>query len=112
MKEPNVTVPEGDPKAGKAIFDELCSTCHDMSGDSKNAAAPALGGLFGTQAGERTNFPYSKAMKNCGVIWSEKHLFAYLANPGKHIPGNKMSFAGLASEQDRANVIAFIRESS
>ena len=50
-------------------------------------------------------------MKGCGVIWSDKHLFAYLANPGKHIPGNKMSFAGLASEQDRANVIAFIRDS-
>jgi cytochrome c5 len=26
-----VNVPEGDPKAGKATFDELCATCHAMS---------------------------------------------------------------------------------
>ena len=49
-------------------------------------------------------------MKGCGITWSDKHLFLYLANPGKHIPGNKMSFAGLPGEQDRANVIAYLSE--
>ena len=81
-----------------------------IQGDSKNAAAPTLGGLLGTKAGDRTNFPYSKAMKGSGITWTDKHLFAYLANPGKHIPGNKMSFAGLPSDQDRANVIAYLAD--
>lgn len=85
--------------------------CFVIQGDSKNAAAPALGGIIGTIAGERTNFSYSKAMKSCGVTWTQKHLFAYLANPGKHIPGNKMSFAGLPGDQDRANLIAFLKNS-
>lgn len=49
-------------------------------------------------------------MKGCGIIWTDKHLFLYLANPGKHIPGNKMSFAGLPGEQDRANLIAYLSE--
>ena len=49
-------------------------------------------------------------MKSSGLTWTDKHLFAYLANPGKHIPGNKMSFAGLPSDQDRANVIAYLAE--
>lgn len=31
IKQPDVTVPEGDPKVGKAIFDELCGTCHALS---------------------------------------------------------------------------------
>lgn len=66
--------------------------------------------IIGGVAGQRTNFPYSKAMKNSGVVWSEKHLFAYIANPGKHIPGNKMSFGGIASDQDRANLIAYLKE--
>ena len=79
-----------------------------IQGDSKNAAAPTLGGVVGQVAGQRTNFPYSKAMKGSGITWSDKHLFAYIANPGKHIPGNKMSFAGLASEDDRAHVIAYL----
>lgn len=101
-------IPEGNAKSGKAIYEELCSVCHALSGDSKNAAAPTLGGLFGTKAGERTNFQYSKGMKNAGIIWTPKHLFAYLLNPGKHISGNKMAFSGLPSEQDRANVIAYL----
>lgn len=50
-------------------------------------------------------------MKNSGLVWTEKHMFAYIANPGKHIPGNKMSFAGLASEQDRGHVISYLAES-
>jgi cytochrome c len=49
-------------------------------------------------------------MKGSGIVWSEKHVFMYLANPGKHIPGNKMSFPGLSSEQDRANLIAYLKE--
>jgi cytochrome c len=65
--------------------------------------------LLGTIAGERSNFPYSKAMKSSGITWSDKHLFLYLANPGKHIPGNKMSFAGLTGDQDRANLISYLR---
>lgn len=89
-----------------------CHLCNFMfiQGDSKNAAAPSLGGVIGQVAGQRTNFPYSKAMKGCGITWTEKHLFAYFGNPGKHIPGNKMSFAGLGSDADRAHVIAYLRE--
>ena len=68
-----------------------------IQGDSKNAAAPALAGVLGRVAGQGTNFPYSKAMKGSGITWTDKHIFAYLLNPGKHIPGNKMSFAGIAS---------------
>jgi cytochrome c len=61
----------------------------------------------GRKAGS-TGFAFSKAMKGAGFNWSEKHLFAYLKNPGKHVPGNKMSFAGLNDENDRANLIAYL----
>lgn len=30
IKEPDVTVPDGDAKKGKALFDEQCSACHAM----------------------------------------------------------------------------------
>lgn len=93
-----------------ALLATLCQYAIFLpQGDSKNAAAPALGQLIGSQAGERTNFPYSKAMKGSGVIWSDKHLFAYIGAPGKHIPGNKMSFAGVPNEQDRADLIAYFK---
>jgi len=57
--EPDVTVPDGDPAAGRDIFDANCSACHAFEGDAKSASAPPLGGLFGRKAGT-TAFPYSK----------------------------------------------------
>ena len=62
---------------------------------------------MGRLAGQ-TSFGYSKAMKGSGIVWSDKHLFAYLLNPGKHIPGNKMSYSGLAGEADRGHLIAYL----
>lgn len=78
-----------------------------MQGDGKGAAAPPLGGILGRNAGS-TAFGYSKAMKSSGITWTPKHLFAYLTNPGKHIPGNKMSFAGISGETEKAHLIAFL----
>lgn len=78
-----------------------------MQGDGKGAAAPPLGGIMGRKAGE-TAFSYSKAMKNSGIVWSDKHVWMYLTNPGKYIPGNKMSFAGISGEAERGHLIAYL----
>ncbi len=48
-------------------------------------------------------------MKKSGIVWSEKHLFMYIKNPGKYVPGNRMSFAGIEGDQDRANLIAYLK---
>jgi hypothetical protein len=71
------------------------SMMYVMKGDGKGAGAPPLNGIIGRKAGD-TAFSSSKALKGSGITWSDKHLFLYLLNPGKHIPGNKMSFSGLA----------------
>merc|ERR1712080_242822 len=109
--EPKVTVPDGDPSAGRDIFDANCAACHALEGDPKTASAPILGGVFGRKAGT-TGFAYSKAMKNSGVTWSRKHIFMYIKNPSKYIPGARMAFAGLESEIDRANLIAYLENAS
>jgi cytochrome c len=51
-------------------------------------------------------------MKSSGITWTDKYLFAYLVAPSKVIPGNKMSFAGLPGEKDRANLIAYLKTTS
>ena len=93
----------GLPCAGRMIY--------LSQGSGKGAAAPPLGGVIGRTAGT-TAFSYSKAMKGSGIVWNEKHVFAYVGNPGKHVPGNKMSFAGIGSEEERGHLIAFLKSIS
>ena len=78
-----------------------------IKGDAKSASAPPLGGVVGRAIGT-TGFAYSKAFKAGGFTWSAKHLWGFLANPGKYVPGNKMAFAGIPNESDRANIIAYL----
>lgn len=66
-----------------------------------------MGGVVGRKAGS-TQFNFSKAMRGAGFEWTPKHLFAYLKAPGKHVPGNKMAYAGLAGEEDRGHLIAYL----
>jgi cytochrome c len=44
------------------------------------------------------------------VVWGEETLFEYLINPKKYIPNTKMNFPGFKSEQDRADVIAYLKK--
>jgi cytochrome c len=51
-------------------------------------------------------------MKESGIIWDEETVDAYLANPKEFIPKNKMSFSGLKKEEQRADVIAYLKEAT
>ena len=69
---------------------------------------PELTGVFGRTAGTMDGFNYSPAMANSGIVWDAETLDAYLANPRTNIPGNRMSFAGIRDEAQRAAVIEWL----
>jgi cytochrome c len=48
-------------------------------------------------------------MKGKPGNWTYDELFKFVKAPGVDIPGTKMSFAGLRSEKDRINLIAYLR---
>ena len=73
----------------------------------KTLLGPSLAAVIGRKAGADANYNYSPAMKQANVVWDAKSLDAYLADPQKVVPGNKMPFPELKTEQDRADVIAF-----
>lgn len=47
-----------------------------------------------------------------GITWSKDTLFVYLENPKAYIPGTKMIFAGLKKAGDRADLIAYLEDST
>ena len=99
-------VEAGDAAAGRQVF-RKCQACHSLE-PGKNVLGPSLAGVIGRKAGSVEGYNYSPAMKQANLVWDQKTLDGYLADPGKTIPGNKMPFPGLKTDHDRADVIAFL----
>lgn len=97
-----------DPLApGKKVFAQ-CKACHSVE-PGKNLVGPSLAGVVGRARASVAGFKYSQAMAASHDAWDEAALSKYLTDPKTAIPGNKMTFKGLASPDDRAAVIAYLK---
>ncbi|MGY6627662.1 MAG: c-type cytochrome [Oceanicaulis sp.] len=98
----------GDPAAGRRVY-VRCQTCHVLD-EGVNRVGPSLYGIFGRTAGTVEGFRYSNANANSGVVWDAEIMFEYLENPRAFMPGTIMAFPGIRSAQERADVIAYIKD--
>jgi cytochrome c len=99
-----------DLAEGAKIF-KRCHVCHSLK-PGKRKVGPSLFGVIGRKAGTSEGYHYSTAMRHSGLTWNEATLDTYLANPRKVVKGTRMAFPGLKKEQDRQDVIAYIKEKS
>lgn len=83
-----------------------------MAKGGVNMIGPNLYGFFGKQVGTVEGFGYSKAIENADFVWTPRVLDAWLAQPGRFLPGNRMSFAGVGNADDRADLIAFLLQAT
>jgi cytochrome c len=98
----------GDPAKGKQIFVK-CQACHSIE-KGVNKVGPSLHAIVGTKAGDVPGYNFTDAMKNSGLTWDEATLDKYLTSPRKMVPGTRMVFPGLPKEQDRQDVIAYLKQ--
>jgi cytochrome c len=95
----------GDPARGKAIFEKRCSACHSLD---QNREGPRLAGIYGRKSASVPDFQYSAALKASQIVWDDKTLAQWLADPDAMVPSNKMSFQ-VIREEERLDLIAFLK---
>jgi len=101
-------LPTADVTAGKTVAIK-CEQCHDISKGGPNKIGPELWNVIGRPRASEPGYSYSSAMNEDHAPWTYASLFKYLKSPQAVVPGTKMSFAGLHSESDRVNLLAYLR---
>jgi cytochrome c len=94
---------------GRLLF-LRCASCHDISATASPKIGPNLKGVFGRRAGGLVGYAYSPAMTSQSFVWDQATLDRWLTRPSDVVPGTAMAFGGVASEADRAALIAYLRE--
>jgi cytochrome c len=95
----------GDAVRGQQLYETRCIGCHSVDDDR---VGPAHRGVFGRKAGSREGFSYSAALKRSAIVWDEKTLDAWLAEPEKVIAGQAMNVQ-VGDPRDRKDLVAYLQ---
>ncbi|MBS7812972.1 c-type cytochrome [Roseococcus pinisoli] len=103
-----------DVAAGQRVFNQ-CRACHTINAGGRNGVGPNLHGVWDRAAGAVEGFRYSAPMREraaAGLVWNEENLLAYITDPKAVVPRGSMSYVGLRNEQQRNDLMAYLREAS
>ena len=99
----------GSAEDGRGAFTP-CRACHTADKGGKPLVGPNLWGVLGRDVASNPDFPrYSAAMKAQKGAWTFEKLATYLNDPRGAIPGNQMTFNGVQSPPDLANLLLYLR---
>jgi cytochrome c len=85
-----------------------CQICHNLQEGQGPKVGPDLYGVVGRPVASVANFHYTEALKKLGGNWTFDALNKWLTDPRADVPGTAMTFAGLANEKQRADLIAYL----
>jgi cytochrome c len=91
---------------------KVCLTCHNLAKGQGNKVGPDLYGVVGRPIASDAGFNYSAALKAMGGNWTFDALDKWLANPRGDVPGTAMTFAGVPSPKQRADIIDYLNSNS
>ena len=101
----------GDITNGEKQF-KKCKACHSIKQGGGNKIGPKLWNVMFRPVGSITDYKYSKALSSYGKEWSWEEMNGFLIKPATWIKGNKMGFAGIKDEKDRASLILYLNQNS
>jgi cytochrome c len=100
-----------DPVRGERMF-QRCFACHSVVTGEDNLPGPSLRCVLGRSAGTLPGFRFSPAMIEAGtargLVWTRATLDAFLIDPQRLVPVTPMWIPGLASAQDRRDLIDYL----
>jgi cytochrome c len=101
---------EADQGRGAELF-RACVACHTVTPDGGHRAGPTLHGLFGRRAGTQPGYPYSEALRDSPVVWSEATVGRlFEIGPDEFVPGSKMPLQRMPDDDDRAELVDYLEE--
>jgi cytochrome c len=122
-KEEKPAEAKGEAAAGAQSIDNLlasasaehgaqiakqCEICHNLQEGQGSKVGPDLYGVVDRPVASEAGFNYSAALKAKAGKWTFAALNKWLTDPRADVPGTAMTFAGLSSEKQRADVIAYL----
>ena len=102
---------KADPAKGEQGIG-LCKVCHSFEKGGPNMIGPGLYGVVGQKIAAHEGFNYSAALKDHGGDWTFENMNAWLENPAGFAAGTSMAFPGIKDLQKRADVIAYLNQTS
>lgn len=95
---------------GQAITARQCGICHTFGPGEPDKIGPSLYGIENRNIASLSNFSYSDSLKmHQKEKWTADTLNSWLHHPLEFSPATLMAYAGLSSDQDRADVIAYLK---
>ena len=102
---------DGNPARGQRVFG-ACAACHSLQ-PGKNMTGPSLAEIWNRKAGRLDSFGrYSPALKAADIEWNDRTLDEWIEDPQHLVPGNEMTFAGIKDAQQRADLLAFLKDAT
>jgi cytochrome c len=94
---------------GEALFKQQCFTCHTIDKGGVNKVGPNQWDILGRKKASHEGFSYSSALQQKGGEWSYEDINHMIFKPQAFVRGTKMAYVGMPKEQDRADIIAYLR---
>jgi cytochrome c len=96
-------------RRGQEVYGR-CLGCHAIE---QHRTGPAHCGLFGRRAGTAAGYAhYSPALRASGIVWDDRSLARFLADPMTTVPGTTMTYLGVTDAADRAALVAWLKQST